>query len=121
MRVPKDQLGEMVKAGNSLPIRGYSVTIPHKESAATLPGQKDQLVALTHAANTLLMGENGWRSLRSPRLHPVCSHGLTRSSRISSVCWPCSGAGSRATEVSSICTGLATRSNSSLPIVTLLR
>jgi len=61
-RVPRGDLATFLKSFESLPVRGYSVTIPHKESAATLAGQKDQLVALTHAANTLLPGENGWRS-----------------------------------------------------------
>ena len=64
-RVPRGDLAVFLKSFESLPVRGYSVTIPHKESAATVPGQKDQMVALTHAANTLLRGENGWRSFNT--------------------------------------------------------
>ncbi len=64
-RVPRGDLAVFLKSFESLPVQGYSVTIPHKESAANLPGQKDQLVALTHAANTLLMGESGWRSFNT--------------------------------------------------------
>lgn len=64
-RVPRGDLPGFLKSFECIPVQGYSVTIPHKESAATLPGQKDQLVALTHAANTLVMGQNGWRSFNT--------------------------------------------------------
>jgi 3-dehydroquinate dehydratase/shikimate dehydrogenase len=64
-RVPRGDLETFLKGFESLPVRGYSVTIPHKEAAATLPGQKDQMVTLTHAANTLLKGANGWRSFNT--------------------------------------------------------
>ena len=64
-RVPRGDLPGFLKSFESLPVHGYSVTIPHKEVAATLPGQKDQIVALTQAANTLLPAEHGWRSFNT--------------------------------------------------------
>ena len=64
-RVPRGDLPGFLKSFESLPVQGYSVTIPHKEVAATLPGQKDQIVALTQAANTLLPAEHGWRSFNT--------------------------------------------------------
>jgi 3-dehydroquinate dehydratase/shikimate dehydrogenase len=60
-RVPRGDLATFLKSFESLPVEGYSVTIPHKETAATLPGQRDPMVSLIHAANTILRGENGWR------------------------------------------------------------
>jgi 3-dehydroquinate dehydratase / shikimate dehydrogenase len=60
-RVPRgSDLGAFIKAFDSLPVRGYSVTIPHKEAAAELPAQKDPAVVLTHAANTVVRGEAGF-------------------------------------------------------------
>jgi 3-dehydroquinate dehydratase/shikimate dehydrogenase len=60
-RVPRGELPAFLKGFESLPVEGYSVTIPHKEAAAALPGQRDPMVATIHAANTLLRGTNGWR------------------------------------------------------------
>jgi 3-dehydroquinate dehydratase/shikimate dehydrogenase len=60
-RVPRGDLPAFLKGFESLPVEGYSVTIPHKEAAAALPGQRDPMVATIHAANTLLRGTNGWR------------------------------------------------------------
>jgi len=60
-RVPRGDLAGFLKSFESLPVEGYSVTIPHKEAAATLPGQREQIVSSIHAANTLLRGTNGWR------------------------------------------------------------
>src|SRR5439155_2975231 len=47
---------------DQLPVRGYSVTIPHKETAATLSTQQDEAVTRIQAANTLLRGNDGWTS-----------------------------------------------------------
>src|SRR5262249_24880759 len=51
-RVPREyNLGQFVTAFDQLPVYGYSVTIPHKEAAATLAHQKDEYVESTKAAN----------------------------------------------------------------------
>jgi len=53
-RVPRTQLDPFLKNFDTLGVRGYSVTIPHKEHAAALAIQRDPGVSLTQAANTLL-------------------------------------------------------------------
>jgi 3-dehydroquinate dehydratase/shikimate dehydrogenase len=58
-RVPRGDLPGFLKAFDQLPVRGYSVTIPHKETAAGLAKVKDPAVKLTGAANTLLRDETG--------------------------------------------------------------
>jgi 3-dehydroquinate dehydratase/shikimate dehydrogenase len=64
-RVPRGDLPGFLKSFDRLPVRGYSVTIPHKETAATLAGEKDAIVESTHAANTLLKGQNGWEAFNT--------------------------------------------------------
>lgn len=59
-RVPRGQLEAFVKAFDSLPVQGYSVTIPHKEAAAVLAQEKDDTVQGIGAANTLVRLPNGW-------------------------------------------------------------
>jgi 3-dehydroquinate dehydratase/shikimate dehydrogenase len=54
MRVPRGDLPDFVKAFDRFPVRGYSVTLPHKEAAALLATQCDPAVDLTQAANTLV-------------------------------------------------------------------
>lgn len=56
-RVPRDTLTTFVKDFDSIPVRGYSVTIPHKETAALLADTKDPPVATTQAANTLIRSD----------------------------------------------------------------
>jgi 3-dehydroquinate dehydratase / shikimate dehydrogenase len=58
-RVPRTRLEQFVKDFDSLPVQGYSVTIPHKEAAATLASERDPAVALTQSANTLVRDEQG--------------------------------------------------------------
>ena len=53
-RVVRGQLESFIKAFEKLPVSGYSVTIPHKEGAAALATKPDEIVAQTHAANTLI-------------------------------------------------------------------
>ena len=53
-RVPRASLEDVLKQFERLPVQGYSVTIPHKEAAASLAQEKDAAVELTHAANTLV-------------------------------------------------------------------
>lgn len=59
-RVPRGQLPGFLEAFNALDIRGYSVTIPHKEAAAQASHAHDETVELTHAANTLLRRPHGF-------------------------------------------------------------
>jgi 3-dehydroquinate dehydratase/shikimate dehydrogenase len=58
-RVPKGMLPEALKAYQCIPVSGYSVTIPHKEAAATLAREKHLEVEATAAANTLLRRSDG--------------------------------------------------------------
>jgi 3-dehydroquinate dehydratase/shikimate dehydrogenase len=58
-RVPRGQLTSFLKDFDRLHIRGYSVTIPHKEPAAALAVHKDEAVTLTQAANTLVRVKDG--------------------------------------------------------------
>lgn len=59
-RVLRGELANFLKAFDRLPVRGYSVTIPHKEMAATVAGQRDPDVNQIGAANTLVKTEGGW-------------------------------------------------------------
>ena len=60
IRVPRSDFAASVKAFERLDIKGYSITIPHKEAAAALAATKDEAVTLTQAANTLVRGEGGF-------------------------------------------------------------
>jgi len=57
--VPRGQLQTQIDTYESLPIQGYSVTIPHKEGAALLAAKPDEIVLQTKAANTLVRLEGG--------------------------------------------------------------
>ena len=61
-RVPRGGLEPFLNAFDSIPVHGYSVTIPHKEAAAALAKKPDETVRQTRAANTLvrLAGEDGF-------------------------------------------------------------
>jgi len=61
-RVPRGDLATFLKKFEQLPVRGYSVTLPHKEEAAHLAAWKDEAVELTGAANTLIRSPAGWRA-----------------------------------------------------------
>jgi 3-dehydroquinate dehydratase / shikimate dehydrogenase len=61
-RVPRVDLGQFLKAFDRVPVDGYSVTIPHKESAAALAKVKDSAVDRTGAANTLLRTPDGFKA-----------------------------------------------------------
>jgi 3-dehydroquinate dehydratase/shikimate dehydrogenase len=61
-RVPRADLGEFLKAFARVPVEGYSVTIPHKESAAALAKVKDSAVERTQAANTLVRTADGFKA-----------------------------------------------------------
>jgi 3-dehydroquinate dehydratase / shikimate dehydrogenase len=61
-RVPRDQLPAFLEAFAQIPVDGYSVTIPHKENAATVATHRDNTVVETRAANTLVRGLDGFRA-----------------------------------------------------------
>src|SRR5207249_7700321 len=61
-RVPRGQLPGFLDAFGSVPVEGYSVTIPHKEAAAEAAHTKDETVELTHAANTLVRRADGFHA-----------------------------------------------------------
>jgi 3-dehydroquinate dehydratase/shikimate dehydrogenase len=58
-RVPRTDLADTLKGLNTLPVRGFSVTLPHKEQAATLAPYKDPAVERVQAANTLIRSDDG--------------------------------------------------------------
>lgn len=60
LRVPRGDLPGFLKAFEQLPVRGYSVTIPHKEAAAAFAKQRDAAVDQTGAANTLVRSNDGF-------------------------------------------------------------
>ncbi len=59
-RVPRAELANFIKEFEQIPVQGYSVTIPHKEAAATLAKHQDPAVTQTQAANTLVRGPDGF-------------------------------------------------------------
>ena len=60
IRVPRGDLAGFLKAFEQLPVHGYSVTLPHKETAAALAREKAPSVKLTGAANTLVRDDEGF-------------------------------------------------------------
>jgi 3-dehydroquinate dehydratase/shikimate dehydrogenase len=58
-RVPRGELQPFLQSFREVPVRGYSVTIPHKESAARLATMKDETVETMNSANTLLSRADG--------------------------------------------------------------
>lgn len=59
MRTPQSDLAETLKRFDTVPIEGYCVTLPLKESAAALASRRDAEVELTGAANTLVRRPQG--------------------------------------------------------------
>ena len=61
MRVPAEELDDTLEAYAWLDVRGYSVTIPHKERALHLANFRDDIVDDIGAANTLFRdNRNNW-------------------------------------------------------------
>jgi 3-dehydroquinate dehydratase/shikimate dehydrogenase len=58
-RVPRGQLSAALAAYEPIPVHGYSVTIPHKEAAATLARESEPNVQVTGSANTLVRRDDG--------------------------------------------------------------
>jgi 3-dehydroquinate dehydratase/shikimate dehydrogenase len=59
--VPRGELPEFLEAFNGIPVQGYSVTIPHKELAASVGKEREEAVDLIGAANTLVRTAEGWK------------------------------------------------------------
>jgi 3-dehydroquinate dehydratase/shikimate dehydrogenase len=59
-QVPRGELPGFVQAFAEVPVRGYSVTIPHKEPAARLAAHRETAVEMIGAANTLIAAEGGF-------------------------------------------------------------
>lgn len=59
LRVPPDDLVETLEEFTSLDLRGYSVTIPHKEAIVELATYPDDAVRAIGAANTLYRDDRG--------------------------------------------------------------
>jgi 3-dehydroquinate dehydratase/shikimate dehydrogenase len=58
-RVQRGQFPQAVEAYNTIPVDGYSVTIPHKEAAAQVAREAELNVQVTKAANTLVRRDDG--------------------------------------------------------------
>jgi 3-dehydroquinate dehydratase/shikimate dehydrogenase len=54
IRVPRGDLGQFLRQFDAIPVRGYSVTIPHKEAAVGVARDKHAEVDWVQAANTLI-------------------------------------------------------------------
>src|SRR5713101_3308873 len=61
-RVPRGELAPFLKGFEVIPVRGYSVTIPHKETALALAKEKDPTATVVGAANTLVMSDGEFTS-----------------------------------------------------------
>jgi 3-dehydroquinate dehydratase/shikimate dehydrogenase len=59
-RVPLDHFKTFCDDMMALRVRGYSVTIPHKEAAVEKVSQADGAVRIVGALNTLVRREGGW-------------------------------------------------------------
>jgi 3-dehydroquinate dehydratase/shikimate dehydrogenase len=61
-RVPRGELESFLQQFEMVPVRGYSVTIPHKEQAAKLAVEHDSSVDAIGAANTLVHTVANWKA-----------------------------------------------------------
>jgi 3-dehydroquinate dehydratase / shikimate dehydrogenase len=62
-RVSQDKLQDAIRQFEWIPVRGYSVTLPHKEAVLSVTDQYEGPVRSLGAANTLFKGEGGgWRA-----------------------------------------------------------
>jgi 3-dehydroquinate dehydratase/shikimate dehydrogenase len=72
-RVPRGQLEGFLKHFEAIGVRGYSVTIPHKEQAAVVAEEKDPSVSVTQAANTLVRLGGGFAAYNTDYMAAVQS------------------------------------------------
>jgi 3-dehydroquinate dehydratase/shikimate dehydrogenase len=61
-RVPRGDLPGFLEGFRTIPVDGYSVTVPQKEAAAKAANEKDDQVEMMGAANTLIATETGFRA-----------------------------------------------------------
>jgi 3-dehydroquinate dehydratase/shikimate dehydrogenase len=64
-RVPRTLLPVFLARFELLPVRGYSVTLPHKEAAAAAARHRGEAVDLVVAANTLVRREDGFAAFNT--------------------------------------------------------
>jgi 3-dehydroquinate dehydratase / shikimate dehydrogenase len=64
-RVPRGFLPEFLEDFEQVPVQGYSVTLPHKEAAATEAKRRDPAVTLVGAANTLVKTNSGFSAFNT--------------------------------------------------------
>jgi 3-dehydroquinate dehydratase/shikimate dehydrogenase len=57
--VARADLATFLKEFDRIPVRGYSVTIPHKEAVVAAAQHRDPAVVETQAANTLVRADDG--------------------------------------------------------------
>lgn len=62
MQVPKGDFIDTLQVMAKVPVMGYSVTMPHKESAHDLGAERDEIVSACKAANTLVAGPDGFKA-----------------------------------------------------------
>jgi 3-dehydroquinate dehydratase/shikimate dehydrogenase len=73
-RVPKDALEATLKAFESIPVRGYSVTLPHKESVLDFTDRYEGPVGAIGAANTLFHGtDDVWHAANTDHAAALAS------------------------------------------------
>lgn len=63
--VPESKFSDFLKGARKFGVNGLSITIPHKESAASAATVSDAIVRSTNSANTLLQRENGWEAFNT--------------------------------------------------------
>ncbi len=76
-RVPRGELLKTIQAFDFVPVKGFSVTLPHKEGAAALAKEADARVKETGAANTLVRRDGGyhaWNTDYQAALESIESH-----------------------------------------------
>lgn len=69
-----DDLADVLALGEFLDLRGLSVTLPHKEAAATVAAERIEPVGFIGAANTLVRSEGRWCAHNTDAagfLHPL--------------------------------------------------
>lgn len=67
-RVPRNEFKVVLEEFNSFPVDGYSVTIPHKESAFNEATERNESVNNIKACNTLIRGESGFHGYNTDYL-----------------------------------------------------
>jgi 3-dehydroquinate dehydratase/shikimate dehydrogenase len=63
--VPRGELRTFLQQYDSVPVRGYSVTIPHKEAALAFAKHKEETAIRVGAANTLVRDANGFSAFNT--------------------------------------------------------